>query len=204
MKIKICGITNPDDALFCIDEGADALGFIMTEKSPRYIGITETESIISRLPFFVQKIGVFVNIEAEKVNDIAKKSGLNGVQLHGNESPDYIKQINLPVIKSFRITNNFDFAKLKSYTNCTFLLDNFSEPAIGGTGVNFNWNLIPDNLKPEIILAGGISSLNIETIIKTIKPQAVDLSSSLESSPGKKDHKKVKEFFKIYKSLKVV
>jgi len=186
----------------CINEGADALGFILSDKSPRFIKTADAGSIVSRLPFFIHKVGVFVDIDAGEVNETAKRIGLNGVQLHGNELPEYISEINLPVIKSFRIKDTFDFTKFAAYNNCTFLLDNYSNQTIGGTGTSFNWNLIPVCLKPKIILAGGISASNIETILRTIKPQAVDLSSSLESVPGKKDPVKVKEFFKIYNRLK--
>ena len=196
MKIKICGITNSDDALFCESIGADALGFIFFRKSKRYIKPELAKNIITRLSPFTMKVGVFVNESVDFINKTASELNLNAVQLHGEESPDIIEKINLPVIKSFRINNEFDFSILEKYSNNSFLFDTYSDSGYGGTGEVFNWKLIPEEIKSKIILAGGISIDNIADIFTNIKPAAVDLSSSLESEPGKKDKDKVKEFFK--------
>lgn len=202
MRVKICGITNFADALLCCELGADALGFIFYEKSKRFIGISKAAEIIERLPSFVVKVGVFVNQKPFIINTIAKEIGLNAVQLHGNEPQYYVKKIFLPVIKSFRVKNNFDFSLLNNYKKCSFLLDTFSDETFGGTGETFDWNLIPNELRNKIILAGGVSSNNIEQIFHEIKPHAVDLSSSLESSPGRKDAIKLKEFFNKVNTLR--
>lgn len=203
MKIKICGITNIEDALLCESEGADALGFIFFKKSKRYIEPNSAKEIINHLSPFTVKVGVFVNESADFINETAAHLNLNAVQLHGEESPEIIRKIDNQVIKSFRINNGFDFSILEKYSNNSFLFDTYSDLEYGGTGKSFNWKLIPDDLKNKIILAGGISILNIEDIFNNIKPAAVDLSSSLESEPGKKDRKKVKEFFKKINYLKL-
>ncbi|MDP4193681.1 MAG: phosphoribosylanthranilate isomerase [Bacteroidota bacterium] len=195
MIVKICGITNLEDALFCEQLGADMLGFVFYNKSKRFISFDSAKKIIEGLSPKTKKVGVFVNEPVEIVNLYAEKLKLNTVQLHGDETPEYAFQINHPVIKSFRITGNFDFSILGQYKNAMPLLDAFSNSQYGGTGKKFNWEVIPDRLKRQIILAGGISAKNIKFIQDNIKPYAVDLSSSLESEPGKKDHEKVTDFF---------
>ena len=200
MRVKICGITNIEDALLCENLGANALGFIFYKNSKRYIAPENASKISSQLSPFTMRVGVFVNESPEEINEIAKLTKLNVVQLHGEEKPEVVEIINLPVIKSFRIDVNFNFDVLNEYKKTVFLLDAFSKSAYGGTGLSFKWNLIPYEIKNKIILAGGVSSENIEQIYRTVKPAAVDLSSSLEKSPGEKDEKKVREFFnKIYK-----
>jgi phosphoribosylanthranilate isomerase len=196
LKVKICGITNVEDALLCESLGADALGFIFYKGSKRFVEPEAAEKIISELSPFSLRVGVFVNSSPEEINKTAKVVKLNAVQLHGDETPGMVSEINFPVIKSFRISNGFDFSILKDFQNVSYLFDTFSEKEYGGTGKTFNWELIPGELRNKIILSGGISIENIEEIYKKIKPAAIDLSSSLESIPGKKDNRKVKEFFK--------
>ena len=203
MKVKVCGITNLRDALLCESSGASALGFIFYPKSKRYISSEDALKIIENLSPFTIKIGVFVNESSEKINGIASELKLNAIQLHGEETPLSTAEIKFPIIKSFRIKEHFDFSILHKYKNAYYLLDSFSKNQFGGTGIKFNWNVIPDKLKNKIILAGGVSSDNIEEIFNTIKPAAVDLSSSLESEPGKKDKEKVKEFFRKFNSLSI-
>ncbi len=195
MKVKICGITNIDDALLCEKLGADALGFLFYKKSKRYVSPETASEIISKLSPFTMKIGVFVNESAEMVNKIASNVKLNAVQLHGDENPEITDNISFSVIKSFRVHPGFDFSVLDKFKNVSYLLDTFSPWEYGGTGKSFIWKLIPDQLKSKIILAGGVSLQNIEFIYNKIKPAAVDISSSLEKVPGKKDAEKVKQFF---------
>ena len=202
MKVKICGITNIEDALLCCEYGADAIGFIFYERSKRYISFESAESISKQLPPFVFKVGVFVNEVAEKVNRATKQIGLNAIQLHGDESPEYIERINYPVIKSFSIDNNFDWRTVDTFKNCGIMLDTFSSDQIGGTGKSFDWNLIPEKLRSRIILSGGIIIDKLDIIFNEIKPAAIDLSSSLESLPGKKDKQKVIEFLKRFNELR--
>lgn len=202
MKIKICGITNIDDAKYCVDLGADALGFIFYRNSKRYIDPKIAKNIIEQLPPFISKVGVFVNEDTSVINKIAKEIKLSLLQLHGNESKDYISNINYPVIKAFRIDENFDFSQLENYGNCYHLLDAYSQKGLGGTGEQFDWTRIPQSISNKIILAGGVSEENIELIYNAVKPYAIDLSSSIEIQPGIKDHNKLNNLFKKFNDLR--
>ncbi|MHB8852259.1 MAG: phosphoribosylanthranilate isomerase [Ignavibacteriaceae bacterium] len=195
MKVKVCGITNLEDALLCEQCGADALGFIFYKKSKRYIIPSEAANIVKRLSPFTLKVGVFVDEPKDDINKILELVKLNAVQLHTTYTVLPIEALNIPIIRAFRIKDDFDFNILNNFNESYFLLDSFSQNEFGGTGTSFNWGIIPENLRHRIILAGGISSLNIDYVYKNIKPAAVDLSSSLEKSPGKKDEKKIKDFF---------
>lgn len=201
MKVKICGITNYEDAKVAVDNGADALGFIFYDKSKRFIDYNDASEIIAKLPFFVMKVGVFVNEYYAKVNVLADQIGLNAVQIHGDESPFYCDKITHPNIKAFRVDENFDFSRLEKYTECTYLFDTKIGEEYGGTGKTFNWKIIPEKLRNRIILAGGVNIDNLEEIKEKVNPQAVDVSSSVEQYPGKKDHKKMIEFLKKVKGL---
>jgi phosphoribosylanthranilate isomerase len=202
VKVKICGITNLEDALFCEKLGADALGFIFYDKSKRQIQPNSARDIIKMLSPFTLKVGVFVNEISDNINVISKLVGLNIVQLHGDETPNQTAEINLPTIKAFRVSDGFNFDILNDYKNCYFLLDSYSLSEYGGTGNTFNWDLIPKYLKDKIILSGGISSSNIQRIIKEVNPYAIDVSSSLEEFYGKKSHEKLIEFFNSLKGIK--
>lgn len=202
MKVKICGITNIDDAIICENLGADALGFIFYAKSKRYIESKSAAKIIKKLSPFTVKVGVFVNESAKNINEIASTARLNAVQLHGDEMPEILKKIDFPVIKSFRINDNFDYSTVTKYRSVTYLLDSYSTSEYGGTGKKFDWEKIPISLRHNIILSGGVTSENIEFIFTHIKPKAVDLSSSVEIVPGKKDKNKLNEFFKKINYLK--
>jgi len=202
MKIKICGITNYEDAKICSDLGADALGFIFYKGSKRYINPSDAISIIKLLPAFIVKVGVFVNEDINYVNSISSYLKLNMIQLHGNENIKYCDSIKLPTIKSFGINDGFNFEILEQFLEHYILLDKYDAENFGGTGKNFNWGLIPRNILENIILSGGITSSNITNIFNDIKPSAVDLSSSVEVSPGKKDKEKLIDFFSIANSLR--
>ncbi|MBU2493439.1 MAG: phosphoribosylanthranilate isomerase [Bacteroidetes bacterium] len=202
MKVKICGITNIEDALISADLGADALGFIFYNKSKRFIEYNNAVEIISLLPEGIKKIGVFVNAGHELINKVSAETGLTEVQLHGDETQEEIDKILLPVWKAFRVNEEFDFNILKEYTNCSYMLDTYSENEVGGTGKSFNWNIIPHEIRNNIILAGGITAAKIEEIYKNISPAWIDVSSSLESYPGKKDKTKLTEFFNSINKLR--
>ncbi len=190
-----------NDALLAERLGADAVGFIFYHKSKRYVEPQVVSRIIAKLSPFTLKIGVFVNEPVDSVNDISKGLKLNAVQLHGDETPKYSASVILPVIKSFRVKDGFNFNALNKYNRIFYLLDSYSKEEYGGTGKSFDWSIIPNEIKSKIILAGGISSNNIEEIIKNLKPAAVDVSSSLEKEPGIKDEKKMNDFFKKVKLL---
>ena len=195
MKVKICGITNLDDALMCERYGADAVGFIFYRKSKRYILPSEAARIAKQLSPFTMKVGVFVDEKKDYITKTFELVKLNTVQLHNNDTDFVENEFNYPVIRAFRIKDNFDFNSLNRFNDNYFLLDSYSQNEFGGTGKSFDWSIIPETLKHKIILAGGVSSSNIDYIYQNIKPAAVDLSSSLEISPGKKDLEKVKIFF---------
>ncbi|PIQ09670.1 MAG: N-(5'-phosphoribosyl)anthranilate isomerase [Ignavibacteriales bacterium CG18_big_fil_WC_8_21_14_2_50_31_20] len=201
MKIKICGITKLKDAQLCANLGADAIGFIFYPKSKRYIAPENAKSISLSLPPFVHKIGVFVNEEIEEVNRIAGLVKLTAVQLHGNESLEYISQINYPVIKSFGIDGDFDFSVLAEFNNCGIILDVKDTINFGGTGKQFDWNLIPKNIRNKIIIAGGVGINNIEEIHTNINPYGIDISSSVEVEPGIKDKDKLEKLFEKYNKV---
>lgn len=202
MKIKICGITNKEDALMCERAGADALGFIFYNKSPRYVAPLIVSKISKELSPLTIKIGVFVNSTREEIEQIFNNANLNMVQLHGDETAEFFHSIKFPKIKAFRIDEKFNFDIINKFRNSNILLDAYSKNTYGGSGINFNWELIPDNIKSRIILAGGISKENLDTIFNKVKPAAIDVSSSLEISPGKKDETKIKEFMKTYNKFK--
>ncbi|MBI1932931.1 MAG: phosphoribosylanthranilate isomerase [Ignavibacteriales bacterium] len=201
MKIKICGITNYEDAKLACDLGADAIGFIFYKKSKRSVEAEEVKNIISKLPAFILKVGVFVNERIDIVNQIMQDCKLNIAQLHGDENVEYLNEINFSVVKALRISNNYDYNILKQYLNFNILLDTFNNNEFGGTGTNFKWDTIPSDIKSKIILAGGIKEENLEEIFSNILPYAIDVSSSLEEFPGKKNKSKMLSFFEKYNKL---
>ena len=197
VKVKICGMTQLKDALFAVDQGATAVGFIFYNKSPRSVTKKAAREIIAKLPPFVDTVGVFVNETAERVNKVADYCGLDLVQLHGEESPAFCRKINRRVIKAFRIKDLQSFKKLEKYSVSGFLLDTFSENLHGGTGKVFDWNLAHRAKKMgPIILAGGLTSRNICQAIRQVRPYGVDVCSGVEKEPGIKDPEKVRAFLK--------
>jgi phosphoribosylanthranilate isomerase len=195
MKVKICGITNLEDALYAAECGADALGFIFFPKSPRCIAPDKAASIISQLPPFITTVGVFVNERPDEMMRIMKMTGIRALQLHGEETPETCK-IWSPVIKSFRVKDMTDLKQLEQYPCASAcVLDTYSEAEYGGTGRIFNWDIAVEAKKIcRIILAGGLTPENVEAAVRHVKPYAVDVASGVEAEKGKKDLKKVKEF----------
>ena len=195
VKVKICGMTNLSDALSAVNAGADALGFIFYKKSPRSVNMKIVREIVSKLPPFVDAVGVFVNETAENINKIADRCKLDKVQLHGNESPAFCKKIRRRVIKAFRIKDLQSVKQLSRYSVSSFLLDTFSEDDYGGTGKVFDWNLAyPAKKYGPVILAGGLTPDNVRKAIQIVQPYGVDVCSGLESNPGFKDHNKMRTF----------
>ncbi len=202
MKTKICGITKLEDAQLCVKYGVDAIGFIFYPKSKRYITPEDAKNISVTLPPFVHRVGVFVNEQVEEVNRIANTVKLTAVQLHGDESLEYISKIHYPVIKSFGVDGSFNFSILNEYKNCGILLDVKDTEQYGGTGKSFNWELIPEDIRENVIIAGGVGINNVEDIFRNINPYGVDISSSVESEPGIKKKVKVIELLKILNKIK--
>jgi len=197
VKVKICGITSLDDARMAVDAGADALGFVFYDKSPRYINPVAAAKIIAKLPPFVQTVGLFVNEEVEQVNWTADFCGLDVVQLHGDESPEDCLEVKRRAIKVFRIQNIVSIEPLKKYQVSGYLLDAWCPDCYGGTGKTFNWEVAAAARQyGRIILAGGLSADNVAEALQAVQPYAVDVSSGVESAPGKKDAEKVKMFIK--------
>jgi phosphoribosylanthranilate isomerase len=195
VEIKICGITNINDAYVAIKCGADALGFIFYSKSQRYVMPERAKEIIQKLPYEIIKVGVFVNHEIHEVKEIAKFCGLNLIQLHGDETPEYCDHFQTSsLIKAVSLRAKEDIQKLNGYCVKAILVDAREPGHYGGTGKNSDWSLAK-KLKEAypLILAGGLHRGNIRKAIETVRPQAVDINSGVEISPGKKDLQRVKE-----------
>jgi len=203
VKVKICGITNLDDALMAVEAGADALGFVFFRGSSRYISSAQAADIIRCLPPFVQTVGLFVNGELATVNSIADQCGLDVVQLHGEESPDYCTAVKRRIIKAFRVKDASVLNEMANYSVAACLLDAWSPTAHGGTGTTFNWELAAraTATSSSIILAGGLTPENVAAAVTAVKPYAVDVSSGVESAPGKKDAGLVSRFVTATRSL---
>ncbi len=197
VKVKICGITNRDDALCAADCGADALGFIFYEKSPRYVAPEKAGEMIADLPPFVTPVGVFVNASDVHIDAVVKLASLRAIQLHGDEPPEACLGHSVPVIRVLRVGPDFDAETLRSYLVDTFLLDTAKTGSYGGTGETFDWNLACHAKRyGQIILAGGLNPSNVSTAISQVKPYAVDVSSGVEVEPGRKDPEKVRDFIR--------
>jgi len=204
VRIKICGITNLEDALLAAELGAQALGFIFYPKSPRSIKPDAARDIIKSLPPLVLSVGVFVDEEAEVVRDVAARVGLDWVQLHGKESPEYCRVLGRRVIKGFRIRDHNSLTALPSYRDAVqaFLLDAYRPGTPGGTGETFDWEVArrAKELGP-VILAGGLTAANVAQAIKIAQPAGVDVASGVEAAPGKKDPEKLRAFFKAVREV---
>jgi len=201
-KIKTCGITNLEDANAAVSYGADALGFVFYPKSPRKVTPETAKNIISSLPQTITTVGVFVDEDKTKVEETASCTGLDIIQLHGSESPEYCN-FSREIIKAFRIKEPSDLEALSAYNSVfVFLLDTYSPNEIGGTGQTFNWEIAVDARKyGKIILAGGLNPENIEEAIRVVQPYGVDVSSGVEGAEkGKKDHKKLQLFIERAKA----
>ncbi len=200
-KVKICGITNAEDAAVAVDAGADALGFVFYRKSPRYIEPTLAKQIIMRLPPLVTPVGVFVNEEPHVVRKLMDDCGLALAQLHGNESAAYCQELGRPVLKALRVKDRSSFLALAEFQGRAgvrgFVLDAFSDQAYGGTGQVIDWQLAAEIARAaHILLAGGLTPDNVAQAIQSVQPYGVDVSSGVEREPGKKDHEKVRAFIR--------
>lgn len=205
VRVKICGLTNLDDARAAIDAGADALGFIFYSGSARYVTPAAAARIIAQLPPFISRVGVFVDESLESILEIAHTSGIDTIQLHGSESPelcDALARESFKVIKAFRIKDQDSLKQLKNFRTSAFLLDSYVPGQLGGTGAKFNWDLAIQaaTFGTPIILAGGLVPENIRDALSKVGPYAVDVSSGVESAPGKKDLEKVRAFIAAARS----
>lgn len=196
IRIKICGITNLEDALTAIRFGADALGFVFYPRSPRVVTPEMAKEIIAQLPPFVSIVGVFVDEDRDRLIQIAYETGLDIIQLHGSEPPEYCEGLNKKVIKAIRVKELMDLEPLRHYNVSAFLLDTYSPEAIGGTGRIFNWEIAIEAKRfGNIILSGGLNPENIEDAIKMVQPYGVDVASGVEGGvKGRKDHTRLRQF----------
>jgi len=202
VKVKICGITNQVDATAATEAGADALGFVFCEQSPRRVSVEAAAEIIRGLPPFLVKVGVFVNAPTDLVYRSIAQCGLNLLQFHGDETPEYCVQFGLMNMKAFRIRDQDSLLQLPVYHTDAWLLDAYVPGTLGGTGQRFDWELAVQarDLGRPIFLAGGLTAENVGEAVRQVRPYAVDVSSGVEAAPGKKDHEKVRAFIREAKA----
>lgn len=204
-RIKICGITRPRDGLAAAQAGADAIGLVFYAASPRHVAIPLASEISAALPPFVSRVGLFVNASVEDVRTVLETVPLDLLQFHGDERPNFCKQFNKPYIKAINVKPGMDLLQYASlYSEASGLLfDSFVEGASGGSGISFNWDLIPTKLTLPIILSGGLKPENVAAAIRQVRPWAVDVSSGVESAKGIKDVQKIAAFIKEVRSVEL-
>lgn len=196
VKVKICGLTRVGDALAAAEAGADMVGLMFHEPSPRYVRLELAGEIARALPPQVLRVGVFVNAPPEFVAQAMTTCNLNLLQFHGDESPAYCAQFGLMTVKAFRIRDSRSLAQLGDYSTDAWLLDAYTPGQRGGTGAQFNWSLAVDavNMGRPVFLAGGLTPENVAEAVRRVRPFAVDVSSGVESAPGQKDVAKIRAF----------
>jgi phosphoribosylanthranilate isomerase len=203
VKVKICGITNYEDATAAIDMGADMLGFNFYRKSPRYIAPVKVAEIMNKLPGFIDVAGVFVNESIEQIHETKNLCQLDWVQLHGDENPEFCKEFlshSVKTMKAIRVKDESDIQKADNYFTDAILLDAFDPEKYGGTGITFDWNII-GHIAKRIFLAGGINPGNAAAAVE-LGVYGIDVCSGVEAKPGKKDHKKMKKLFRNIRHLR--
>jgi phosphoribosylanthranilate isomerase len=195
VKIKICGITNLEDAMAAAELGVDALGFNFYKKSPRYIDPQKAAEIIAQLPPFIMPVGIFVNEREEKIRDAMFTTGIKVLQFHGDERPEFCDRFATRVIKAFQVKDKESLKHMVHYHVSALLLDSYREGVRGGTGVTFDWHLaVVAKTFGRVILAGGLTPKNVVEAVKLVQPYAVDVAGGVEKEKGIKDHSKMKKF----------
>jgi phosphoribosylanthranilate isomerase len=201
-RVKMCGITRPQDGIAAAQAGADAIGLVFYARSPRHVGLEQAVAIVRALPPFVSTVALFVNPTAAEVEAVLRQVRPDLLQFHGEESPEFCRAFGVPYLKAARVrpqTDLLQFAAL--YADAQgLLLDAWNEAAHGGTGERFDWNLIPANLPKPIILAGGLTPANARLAVETVRPWAVDVSSGIELAKGIKDAALIAAFMKEVKN----
>jgi len=202
IKVKICGITNIEDALAAVAAGADALGFVFFPPSPRAVTAEQAAPMIAALPPFVSSVGLFVNQSPALIEQTASFCGLDVIQLHGDEAPEECLFPGRRVIKALRIKDAASLQRAADYRVCGLLLDAWQDHVYGGSGQSFDWTLLKEFASRQpVILAGGLTPINVADAIAIVRPYAVDVSSGVEAAPGRKDHLKLAEFIRRVKAL---
>lgn len=188
-RVKICGITRPEDAVAAAQLGVDAIGLVFYAKSPRNLEVAQAQAICAVLPGFVSTVALFLNPHESLVNEVVAKVGVDLLQFHGTETATFCESFNRPYIKALGVSGEDDVAELVStYPSArSMLLDSHAQGAAGGTGETFDWLSIPQQIRQQIILAGGLKPDNVAQAIQQVRPYAIDLSSGVESAPGIKD-----------------
>jgi len=201
-RIKICGITSLEDAQFAIKAGADALGFVFYPPSPRHIDLNTAITITHQLPPFITTTALFVNAKQGLINQVINQARIDCIQFHGDESPEACNLYHRPWIKAIRMKPEIDLIQLnQDYQQASaLLLDSYIKGIPGGTGAQFNWSKIPPVLRPHIILAGGLTPLNISQAVEQVQPWAVDVSGGVEKQKGVKDHDKIRQFIQAVRA----
>lgn len=196
VRIKFCGITRAEDAQAAVSLGAHALGFVFHAPSPRCVQVAQAAAISRALPPFVSKVGLFVNASADEVENTCRAVGLDVVQYHGDESPEHCAQAPRPWIKAIRVRPELDIvAECRRYAQASaWLFDTYDDKLYGGSGKVFDWNLLPQQHRRPIILAGGLTPDNVGQAIRSTAPYAVDVSGGIETAKGIKDHDKMRKF----------
>ncbi len=195
-RVKICGITNKTDAEMAVLHGAHALGFVFYEKSPRSISPSEADAICATLPDKITKIGVVVNAKESFLNKLSEMNFLDYFQFHGDEPPERCNQLKEKAIKAFRVDDTFDVLQINNFEDCAmFLFDTKVRNVYGGSGKSFDWSILQEVPRTHpIILAGGLNEHNVAEAVRNVNPYMVDVSSAVESAPGRKDSQKIKRF----------
>jgi phosphoribosylanthranilate isomerase len=195
-RVKICGVRGLEEAEVAIEAGADALGFNFWPRSPRYIAPDAARIIVSQISPLVSAIGVFVNEDQQRIAEIVSLVGLNAVQLHGDETPEFCAGFgSIRIIKAIRVADDFDYASIKRYTVSAILLDTGVKGSYGGTGERFDWGVAVEAKRyARIILAGGLTIENVAEAITSVNPFAIDVCSGVEAEPGRKDPDKLRRF----------
>jgi phosphoribosylanthranilate isomerase len=203
IRIKICGITQYEDAKIAVSLGVDALGFIFYSKSPRYIHPLAAKDIIRKLPPYVSRVGVFVDDDAKTIGSIITQTGIDTVQLHGSEPPELAHGFSCAVVKAFPVGPGFDVGALSAYRVSGYLLDTWSD-SHGGSGKTFDWTIAKKAAQayPNIILAGGLNADNVREAVENVRPYAVEFNSGVEIKPGVKNHYKIRDAVAAVKSCK--
>ena len=202
-RVKICGITRIEDALFAAESGADYLGFIFAE-SPRRVTVDRAREIIAALPERVHRVGVFVNEEPNIIQEVADKAALTMIQLHGDEKPEPYRNLELPLIKVVHVGSNYETEIFENSPFSYILLEPYVPGKRGGSGVTADWTTaekIVRTTKKKIFLAGGLGPHNVRSAVLEVRPFAVDGNSRLEDGPGIKNHEKVRRFIEEVRSL---
>ncbi len=202
-RIKICGITRVEDALAAAHSGADAIGLVFHEKSPRYVTVQQAARLAAALPPFVTVAGLFVDVSADYVHAVLEEVPLDLLQFHGEETPDFCASFTRPYIKAIRVRAGVDLVQCASrYASAKgLLLDAWVKDVPGGTGHSFDWGLIPQGLPLPVILSGGLNPGNVADGIRAVRPYAVDVSSGVEAQKGIKDAAKIAAFIKEVKDI---